>query len=91
MDRPRFFPIAGAGAVAIPAAGAPRQIVMRGTASARLPRLRARLGQQMNGALNESNCKWASRYGLERGRGSWKPRKKHFNVAQEETPASCGR
>jgi hypothetical protein len=27
--------------------------------------LKARLGHQMNSTLNESNCKWASRYGLE--------------------------
>ena len=60
MDRRTFFSGAGvAAASAVPGAAAPRK------ASVRLPPLKARLGHQMNSTLNESNCKWASRYGLE--------------------------
>ena len=59
MDRRAFFSVTGAGAAAaLPGAAAPR------TSAALLP-LKARLGHQMNSTLNESNCRWASRYGLE--------------------------
>ena len=63
MDRRKFFSATGAGAAAaaIPAGAAPKN---RAGAS-RLPPLKARLGHQMNSILNEANCKWASRYGLE--------------------------
>jgi len=63
MDRRKFFSVAGAGAAsaaAIPGAAAPKQAA----GGARAP-LKARLGHQMNSKLNEANCKWASRYGLE--------------------------
>lgn len=69
MDRRTFLSFTGTGAAAaatIPGAAAPRKAGASGAcASAGLPRLKARLGHQMNGTLNKSNCNWASRYGLE--------------------------
>ena len=67
MDRRQFFSLAGAGATALPASAAPRRkaAMDRACASTGLPPLKARLGHQMNSTLNEANCKWASRYGLE--------------------------
>ncbi len=67
MDRRAFFSVTGAGAAAvIPGVAAPRKPSAGGAcASTGLPPLKARLGHQMNGKLNESNCKWAARYGLE--------------------------
>lgn len=66
MDRRTFFTGAGAAAAAtIPGAAAPSADAGEACASTGLPRLKARLGHQMNGKLNEFNCNWASRYGLE--------------------------
>jgi mannonate dehydratase len=73
MDRRKFFSVTGAGAAAVAAGGmpaaeaAPKHKAMAGgsCASANLPPLKARLGHQMNGKLNESNCSWAARYGLD--------------------------
>src|SRR5436190_1215806 len=56
---------ATAAAAGLPAAAAPRQKAMTRGGGAGSPPLKARLGHQMNGKLTESNCKWASRYGLE--------------------------
>ncbi|HEY0265563.1 MAG TPA: mannonate dehydratase [Rhizomicrobium sp.] len=71
MDRRKFFSVTGAGAAAaaagsLPAAeAAPKHAATGSCASAGLPPLKARLGHQMNGKLNESNCGWAARYGLD--------------------------
>lgn len=66
MDRRAFFSGAGAAAAAtIPGNAAPKKRSLAGDQASALPRLKARLGHQMNGTLTASNCKWASRYGLE--------------------------
>ena len=65
MDRRAFLSVTGATAAALPAAAAPKPRLSIACAGTRLPPLKARLGHQMNGKLNEANCKWASRYGLE--------------------------
>ncbi|MDB5739441.1 MAG: D-mannonate dehydratase, partial [Alphaproteobacteria bacterium] len=71
MDRRKFFSVTGAGAAAmaagsVPAAeAAPKSAATGSCASAKLQPLKARLGHQMNGKLNDSNCSWAARYGLD--------------------------
>ena len=72
MDRRKFFSTTSAGAAALAASqigsadAAPKHHAMTGAcASAALPPLKARLGHQMNGKLNEANCSWAARYGLD--------------------------
>ena len=71
MDRRKFFSVTGAGAAAMAAGSAPtaeaaaRKAAGGSCASAGLQPLKARLGHQMNGKLNDSNCSWAARYGLE--------------------------
>ena len=75
MDRRKFFSATGAGAAALAAGGLSETASAQSrkydavpgaaAASAKLPPLKARLGHQMNGKLNESNCAWAARYGLD--------------------------
>ena len=70
MDRRKFFSVTGAGAAAVaagsmPSAEAAPKMAGGSCASASLQPLKARLGHQMNGKLNESNCSWAARYGLD--------------------------
>ena len=70
MDRSKFFSVTGAGAAAVaagsmPSAEAAPKTAGGSCASAKLQPLKARLGHQMNGKLNESNCSWAARYGLD--------------------------
>ena len=77
MDRRKFFSVTGAagaglcGAAAMAAGtahtaeAAAKKAAGGSCASASLQPLKARLGHQMNGKLNDSNCAWAARYGLE--------------------------
>ncbi|HEU0095861.1 MAG TPA: mannonate dehydratase [Rhizomicrobium sp.] len=71
MDRRKFFSVTGAGAAAVATGGipaaeaAPKKAASGACASASLQPLKARLGHQMNGKLNDSNCSWAARYGLD--------------------------
>ena len=72
MDRRKFFSATGASAAALAAGSlagaeaAPKKAAAGGScASSKLQPLKARLGHQMNGKLNESNCSWAARYGLD--------------------------
>jgi mannonate dehydratase len=71
MDRRKFFSVTGAGAAAVAAGSmsaaeaAPKKAASGACASASLQPLKARLGHQMNGKLNDSNCSWAARYGLD--------------------------
>ena len=65
MDRRKFFSVTGAGAAAVATGSVPAADAAPRKAGGKLPPLKARLGHQMNGKLNESNCSWAARYGLD--------------------------
>jgi mannonate dehydratase len=71
MDRRKFFSVTGASAAAMAAGSMPaaeaatKKAAGESCASSKLQPLKARLGHQMNGKLNDSNCSWAARYGLE--------------------------
>jgi len=70
MDRRKFFSATGASAAAVAAGSiggtsAIAEAAPKKPAGGKLPPLKARLGHQMNGKLNDSNCSWAARYGLD--------------------------
>ena len=69
MDRRKFFSATGASAAALAAGSLPAaeaaQADTKKPTGGKLQPLKARLGHQMNGKLNESNCSWAARYGLD--------------------------
>ena len=65
MDRRKFFSVTGAGAAVVATGAVPAADAAPRKAGGKLPPLKARLGHQMNGKLNESNCSWAARYGLD--------------------------
>jgi mannonate dehydratase len=69
MDRRKFFSVTGASAAAVAAGSVPGAVEAADAApkkaGGKLPPLKARLGHQMNGKLNDANCSWAARYGLD--------------------------
>jgi mannonate dehydratase len=71
MDRRKFFSVTGVAGAAMAAGSAPaaeaasKKAAGGSCVSASLQPLKARLGHQMNGKLNDSNCAWAARYGLD--------------------------